>query len=62
MSRIEPLVRIPVGIIVERRRAISAWAEFIWRPSAILPGVPETSPWTVEMEVKRLHRVLCRRR
>ena len=45
MSRMG-LLATPVGIIVERRRAISAWAEFIWRPSAILPGVPETSPWT----------------
>jgi Protein of unknown function (DUF3305) len=54
MSRIEPLVRIPVGIIVERRRATGAWAEFIWRPSAVLPGVPETPPWTVlETEADR---------
>jgi hypothetical protein len=54
MSRIEPHVRIPVGIIVERRRATSAWAEFIWRPSAVLPGVPETPPWTVlETEADR---------
>ena len=54
MSHIEPLVRIPVGVIVERRRATSAWAEFIWRPSAILPGVPETQPWTaLETEADR---------
>jgi hypothetical protein len=54
MSRIEPLVRIPVGVIVERRRATSAWAEFIWRPSAVLPGVPETPPWTaLETEAHR---------
>jgi hypothetical protein len=54
MSRIEPLFRIPVGIIAERRRATSAWAEFIWRPSAVLSGVPETPPWTVlETEADR---------
>jgi hypothetical protein len=54
MSRIEPLVRIPVGIIVERRRAASAWAEFVWCPSAVLPGVPETPPWTaLETEADR---------
>jgi hypothetical protein len=47
MSHIEPLVRIPVGIIVERRETTSAWTEFVWRPSAVLPGVPETLPWTV---------------
>ena len=54
MSRIEPLVRIPVGVIVERRRATSAWAQFVWRPLGILPGVPETSPWTaLETEADR---------
>jgi hypothetical protein len=54
MSHIGPLVRIPVGIIVERRRATSAWTEFIWCPSAVLPGVPETPPWTVlETEADR---------
>jgi hypothetical protein len=47
MSRVEPLIRIPVGVVAERRRAKSAWAEFVWRPAAILPGVPETPPWTV---------------
>jgi hypothetical protein len=54
MSRIEPLVRVPVGIIVERRRATTAWAEFVWRPSAVLPGVPDTPPWTMlETEADR---------
>ena len=46
MSRIEPLVRIPVGVIVERRKANSAWADYVWRPVAALPGVPDTEPWT----------------
>jgi Protein of unknown function (DUF3305) len=54
MSHIEPLARIAVGVVVERRRSTSAWAEFIWRPSAVLPGVPETPPWTVlEAEADR---------
>jgi hypothetical protein len=54
MSRIQPLVRVPVGIIVERRRATTAWAEFVWRPSAVLPGVPDTPPWTMlETEADR---------
>jgi Protein of unknown function (DUF3305) len=47
MSRIEPLERIRVGVVVERCRAKSEWTEFVWRPSAVLPGVPETLPWTV---------------
>ena len=47
MSRIEPLGRIKVGIVVERRRANSAWADFIWRPVSALPGVPDAAPGTV---------------
>lgn len=47
MSNSEPLARIPVGVIVERRRAKSAWADFIWRPSAVLAGAPDAAPWTL---------------
>jgi hypothetical protein len=46
VSRIEPLLRIPVGVVVERRRAKSPWVDFVWRPVAVLPGVPEAAPWT----------------
>jgi len=46
MSTIEPLLRIPVGIVVERRKAMSPWAEFVWRPVTVLPGLPEATPWT----------------
>jgi hypothetical protein len=41
-----PLLRIPVGVIVERRKATSPWADFIWRPVAVLAGLPEAEPWT----------------
>jgi Protein of unknown function (DUF3305) len=47
MTGIEPLVRIPVGVVVERRKAKSAWAEFTWRPTAVLAGIPEAQAWTV---------------
>ena len=47
MSLIEPLVRIPVGVVVERRKAQSPWVDFVWRPVAVLPGVPDAAPWTV---------------
>ncbi|WP_426434576.1 DUF3305 domain-containing protein [Bradyrhizobium genosp. P] len=40
------LVRIPVGVVVERRRARSAWVEFLWRPVAVLCGSPSAEPWT----------------
>jgi uncharacterized protein DUF3305 len=43
---IAPLVRIPIGVIVERCRASSPWSEFTWRPTAVLGGLPEADPWT----------------
>lgn len=46
MSRIEPLARLRVGVVVERRKAKSPWVEFVWRPVAVLPGVPEAERWT----------------
>lgn len=41
-----PVVRIPVGVVVERHRAQSAWLDAIYRPVSILCGVPATAPWT----------------
>jgi hypothetical protein len=46
VSGIEPRVRIPIGVVVERRRAKSPWVDFIWRPVVVLPGVPDAAPWT----------------
>jgi hypothetical protein len=40
------LASIPVGVVVERRRAKSMWAEFLWRPVAVLVGQPSADPWT----------------
>lgn len=45
-----PLLRIPVGVVVERRKADSSWIDFIWRGVAVLPGEPEMAPWTVLRE------------
>jgi Protein of unknown function (DUF3305) len=42
-----PLARIAVGVVIERRRAASPWAEFVWQPVMVLPGCPEAAPWTV---------------
>jgi hypothetical protein len=44
---IEPLARIPVGIVVERRKADSRWIDYLWRPVAALAGEPAAAPWTV---------------
>jgi Protein of unknown function (DUF3305) len=38
---------IPVGVVVERRRATSPWTEAVWRPVGALAGLPEAAPWTV---------------
>jgi hypothetical protein len=40
------LARIRVGVIVERRKAESPWVDFLYRPVAVLEGVPAASPWT----------------
>ena len=46
MSSVAPLLRIPLGVVVERRKAASPWADVIWRPVAVLGGVPDAAPWT----------------
>ena len=43
---VPPLARIAVGVVVERRPATSPWIEHVWRPVAVLAGVPEAAPWT----------------
>jgi hypothetical protein len=46
VSPMAPLLRIPVGVVVERRPAVSPWAQIIWRPVAVLGGRPEAAAWT----------------
>ncbi len=53
-----PHMRIAVGIVVERRKARSPWAEFIWRPVTVLAGLPDTAPWTplaIEADLTRFY-------
>lgn len=47
-----PLVSIPVGVVVERRKAASQWIDYTWQPVALLPGAPETPPWTLLRETE----------
>jgi hypothetical protein len=42
-----PLARIPVGVVVERRKAASHWIDFTWQAVAVLPGQPAAAPWTM---------------
>jgi hypothetical protein len=46
-SRATALARIPVGVVIERRKADSPWQDFLYRPVAVLAGVPVATPWTV---------------
>jgi Protein of unknown function (DUF3305) len=45
-----PLVRIPVGVVVERCKATSPWIDYVWRPVAVLAGQPDAAPWTLLAE------------
>jgi len=47
MSIAPPLTCIPIGVVVERRKAASQWIDFTWRPAMVLPGRPDAAPWTV---------------
>jgi hypothetical protein len=40
------LTRIPVGVVVERRKARSAWADVLWRAVLVFAGTPAAAPWT----------------
>lgn len=46
MTSSTALARIPVGVLVERRKAKSPWLDFVWRPVAVLAGSPAAAPWT----------------
>jgi Protein of unknown function (DUF3305) len=44
------LARIPVGVIVERRKAKSPWIDYLWRPVSVLVGIPGAAPGTALRE------------
>jgi hypothetical protein len=46
LSTVLPLVSIPVGVVIERRKSSSQWVDFHWRPLNVLAGVPDTPIWT----------------
>ncbi len=41
---------LPLGIVVERRKSQSRWAEFSWRAVAVIPGAPEIDDWSTLRE------------
>jgi hypothetical protein len=40
------LARIPVGVVAERRKAESIWADFLWQPVSVFAGIASAAPWT----------------
>ena len=55
-----PLVRIPVGVVIERRKAASAWTDFIWRAVGVLPGAPDIAALDDAARRSGSHALLCR--
>jgi Protein of unknown function (DUF3305) len=41
-----PLATISVGVLVERSKSASPWADFHWRPAGVLTGIPDAPAWT----------------
>jgi hypothetical protein len=40
------MVSIPIGVVVERSKAMSPWVDYNWRPIAALAGLPDAAAWT----------------
>ena len=40
------LARIPVGVVAERHKAKSRWADFLWQPVSVFAGIALAAPWT----------------
>ena len=46
MSIIAPAKTITVGVVVERSKGASPWADYLWRPVSAFTGVPSAAAWT----------------
>lgn len=42
--------KLTVGVIVERRKAKSAWQDYVWQPVEVVTVIPPLAPWTVMRE------------
>jgi hypothetical protein len=40
------LAHIQIGVVVERRKSRSAWADILWRPVLVFGGRPAANSWT----------------
>jgi len=41
---------LQLGVVVERRRGVTRWAEWLWRPVEVVPGVPAGEGWRLLVE------------
>ena len=41
---------LTVGVIVERRKAKSAWQDYVWQPVEVVVPPPSLAPWTAMRE------------
>lgn len=44
---VDPAASIEVGVLVERRPAVSAWAEHVWAATELLLDPPDVPAWTL---------------
>lgn len=43
-------IRIPVGVLVERRPGVTPWAEIVWQAREVLEDPPDIPAWTLLRE------------
>ena len=43
-------IRIPVGVVVERRPGVTQWAEHVWQAREVLDDAPDIPAWTLLRE------------
>jgi uncharacterized protein DUF3305 len=42
---VEPEISMPLGVVVEKRKASSPWIDWVWKPVGILPGAGPRDDW-----------------
>jgi len=55
---LEKEITVPLGVLVERRKIDHPWAEWSWKPVAVLSDPPAIDPWLVlksDRDVTQFH-------
>jgi hypothetical protein len=52
----ERSIRMPLGVVVERRELDNRWQRWTWRPVAVIPGAPPVEAWRELMRGDRFVR------